>query len=367
MSKFYKNFHSKMSIFLIGIIALTNCNNELNMKLEERTEYSIITPDGREIVYSPVDLLLVLEFSDDISNLRKQEIIDEFELKLLPTPLRKKQPIQSIEEPTLVFGITKGKSSAIRRQIIKKYPEDVKGALPAFTHEKSKAPSFLRPTTFGIVFYLDVTQDSARNLLDRHNLSIPQNWIEDKFYAYYAMRLVHVNISKRNALFDVIHSLSKEPEIYSAFPLYVDGGYALHHGPSPISLGLTNVKKTLPYVHKIGGRLRQIFWVWKTASTSVVKEFSRRSGIAMFQDSVEVDIKLNKMNLDEVHQLLIENRVRPLSSINERDKSLGLKGIVRWLDIESFIANEEVERVYTVDYLTIEGEFNLEEVPPPPQ
>jgi len=366
MSKFLKNSHLKISIFFIGILTLTNCSKELNMKLEEMTESSIIAPNGTKIVYSPIDTLLVIEFSEGVSKERKQEIIDDFNLKLLSIRHRKNLPIQSIGESTLVLDVTKGTSLTIRYQIIQKYPNDINGILPAFAYEGSKEPLYLKATTFGIVFFLDVPQDSVMGFLKRHNLSISGNWIEKNFYSYYVMRFVHVNIPKHADLFDVIDSLSKETEIYSAFPLYVNGGYALPHGPNPIPSKFTNIRKAPPYLNKIEGNLQQIYWIWKTAPMSVLKELSNRSHIPMIQDSIKVNIKLDKINLYEVHQLLIESRVRFLGSINDAGNFWAFSGIVRWQDIESFVANKKVQKVNISGEATIEGEPDFDKIPPPP-
>ena len=363
-------FYSGLMILLsIGATFFFRCDQEAKLQSQsgKKSEFSIVTSDADTIVYTPIDSMLVIEFSEGLSKESKQSIIDEFNLKLLSISHSKKQALQTLEKSTLVFGCDQAENYRIRKEIKKKYPEDVRGTLPAFTHRNPEERSYLRPTTFGIIFYLDTPQEKAADLFSKHNLSVSNNWIEEHFYAYYITRLVHVNIPKQNDLFAVIHSLSKETEIYSAFPLYVNGGYALPHGPSPISPKFTNIRKAPPYLNKIEGNLQQIYWVWKTAPMMVLKELADRSHIHMFQDSIKVNIKLDKIDLYEVRQLLIENRVRPLGSINDAGNFLAFSGIVRWQDIESFVANEKVQKINISGEATIGGRFDLDEIPPPPK
>ena len=369
MTRFLKEFLSIRSILLLtGVIILGGCNKKVNMKSEEKkdSKFSINILEGNKIVFESIDSLLVIEFSNGVSNDRKQEVLDDFNLRLLPIRPRKSLAIQSIDKSTLVLGITKGKSSSIRHQIIKKYPNEINGILPALRHEDSSEPLYLRPTTFGVVFYLDVPHDSAMTLLHDYNLSIPDSWIENHFFPYYVMRSVYVNIPKHEGLFDIIQSISDKQEVYSAFPLYVNGGYSLPRGLNPTPGKFKNVRKTAPYIKKLNGNLRRLYWTWKTAPMSVLKELAKRGGIPLVQDSIKVEVKLDKINLDEAHQLLLENRVRLLGAIKDVGNSLAFTGIVKWQDIEGFAGNKNVQWLSLPFYLTIEGGLDTETIPPPP-
>ena len=369
MTRFLKEFISIRSILLLtGVIILGGCNKKVNMKSEEKkdSKFSINILEGNKIVFESIDSLLVIEFSNGVSNDRKQEVLDDFNLRLLPIRPRKSLAIQSIDKSTLVLGITKGKSSSIRHQIIKKYPNEINGILPALRHEDSSEPLYLRPTTFGVVFYLDVPHDSAMTLLHDYNLSIPDSWIENHFFPYYVMRSVYVNIPKHEGLFDIIQSISDKQEVYSAFPLYVNGGYSLPRGLNPTPGKFKNVRKTAPYIKKLNGNLRRLYWTWKTAPMSVLKELAKRGGIPLVQDSIKVEVKLDKINLDEAHQLLLENRVRLLGTIKDVGNSLAFTGIVKWQDIEGFAGNKNVQWLSLPFYLTIEGGLDTETIPPPP-
>lgn len=369
MTRFLKEFLSIRSILLLtGVIILVGCNKKVNMKSEEKkdSKFSINILEGNKIVFESIDSLLVIEFSNGVSNDRKQEVLDDFNLRLLPIRPRKSLAIQSIDKSTLVLGITKGKSSSIRHQIIKKYPNEINGILPALRHEDSSEPLYLRPTTFGVVFYLDVPHDSAMTLLHDYNLSIPDSWIENHFFPYYVMRSVYVNIPKHEGLFDIIQSISDKQEVYSAFPLYVNGGYSLPRGLNPTPGKFKNVRKTAPYIKKLNGNLRRLYWTWKTAPMSVLKELAKRGGIPLVQDSIKVEVKLDKINLDEAHQLLLENRVRLLGAIKDVGNSLAFTGIVKWQDIEGFAGNKNVQWLSLPFYLTIEGGLDTETIPPPP-
>lgn len=369
MTKFLKEFHSyKLILLLTGVIILVGCNKKVNMKSEEKkdSKFSINILEGNKIVFESIDSLLVIEFSKGVSNDRKQEVLDDFNLRLLPIRPRKSLAIQSIDKSTLVLGITKGKSSSIRHQIIKKYPNEINGILPALRHEDSSEPLYLRPTTFGVIFYLDVPHDSAMTLLHDYNLSIPDSWIEKHFFPYYVMRLAYINIAKHDGLFDIIQSISDKQEVYSAFPLHVNGGYSLPRGLNPTPGKFKNVRKTAPYIKKLNGNLRRLYWTWKTAPMSVLKELAKRGGIPLVQDSIKVEVKLDKINLDEAHQLLLENRVRLLGAIKDVGNSLAFIGIVKWQDIESFAGNKNVQWLSLPFYLTIEGGLDTETIPPPP-
>ena len=369
MTRFLKEFLSIRSILLLtGVIILGGCNKKVNMKSEEKkdSKFSINILEGNKIVFESIDSLLVIEFSNGVSNDRKQEVLDDFNLRLLPIRPRKSLAIQSIDKSTLVLGITKGKSSSIRHQIIKKYPNEINGILPALRHEDSSEPLYLRPTTFGVIFYLDVPHDSAMTLLHDYNLSIPDSWIENHFFPYYVMRSVYVNIPKHEGLFDIIQSISDKQEVYSAFPLYVNGGYSLPRGLNPTPGKFKNVRKTAPYIKKLNGNLRRLYWTWKTAPMSVLKELAKRGGIPLVQDSIKVEVKLDKINLDEAHQLLLENRVRLLGAIKDVGNSLAFTGIVKWQDIEGFAGNKNVQWLSLPFYLTIEGGLDTETIPPPP-
>ena len=369
MTRFLKEFLSIRSILLLtGVIILGGCNKKVNMKSEEKkdSKFSINILEGNKIVFESIDSLLVIEFSNGVSNDRKQEVLDDFNLRLLPIRPRKSLAIQSIDKSTLVLGITKGKSSSIRHQIIKKYPNEINGILPALKHENSSEPLYLRPTTFGVIFYLDVPHDSAMTLLHDYNLSIPDSWIENHFFPYYVMRSVYVNIPKHEGLFDIIQSISDKQEVYSAFPLYVNGGYSLPRGLNPTPGKFKNVRKTAPYIKKLNGNLRRLYWTWKTAPMSVLKELAKRGGIPLVQDSIKVEVKLDKINLDEAHQLLLENRVRLLGTIKDVGNSLIFTGIVKWQDMESFAGNKNVQWLSLPFYLTIEGGLDTETIPPPP-
>lgn len=369
MTRFLKEFLSIRSILLLtGVIILGGCNKKVNMKSEEKkdSKFSINILEGNKIVFESIDSLLVIEFSNGVSNDRKQEVLDDFNLRLLPIRPRKSLAIQSIDKSTLVLGITKGKSSSIRHQIIKKYPNEINGILPALRHEDSSEPLYLRPTTFGVVFYLDVPHDSAMTLLHDYNLSIPDSWIENHFFPYYVMRSVYVNIPKHEGLFDIIQSISDKQEVYSAFPLHVNGGYSLPRGLNPTPGKFKNVRKTAPYIKKLNGNLRRLYWTWKTAPMSVLKELAKRGGIPLVQDSIKVEVKLDKINLDEAHQLLLENRVRLLGAIKDVGNSLAFTGIVKWQDIEGFAGNKNVQWLSLPFYLTIEGGLDTETIPPPP-
>ncbi len=369
MTKLLKEFHSyKLILLFTGVIILGGCNKEVNMKSEEKREskFSLNILEGNKIVFESIDSLLVIEFSKGVSNDRKQEVLDDFNLRLLPIRPRKSLAIQSIDKSTLVLGITKGKSSSIRHQIIKKYPNEINGILPALTYEDSSEPLYLRPTTFGVVFYLDVPHDSAMTLLHDYNLSIPDSWIEKHFFPYYVMRLANINIAKHAGLFDIIQSISDKQEVYSAFPLHVNGGYSLPRGLNPTPGKFKNVRKTAPYIKKLNGNLRRLYWTWKTAPMSVLKELAKRGGIPLVQDSIKVEVKLDKINLDEAHQLLLENRVRLLGAIKDVGNSLAFIGIVKWQDIEGFAGNKNVQWLSLPFYLTIEGGLDTETIPPPP-
>lgn len=369
MTRFLKEFLSIRSILLLtGVIILGGCNKKVNMKSEEKkdSKFSINILEGNKIVFESIDSLLVIEFSNGVSNDRKQEVLDDFNLRLLPIRPRKSLAIQSIDKSTLVLGITKGKSSSIRHQIIKKYPNEINGILPALRHEDSSEPLYLRPTTFGVIFYLDVPHDSAMTLLHDYNLSIPDSWIENHFFPYYVMRSVYVNIPKHEGLFDIIQSISDKQEVYSAFPLHVNGGYSLPRGLNPTPGKFKNVRKTAPYIKKLNGNLRRLYWTWKTAPMSVLKELAKRGGIPLVQDSIKVEVKLDKINLDEAHQLLLENRVRLLGAIKDVGNSLAFTGIVKWQDIEGFAGNKNVQWLSLPFYLTIEGGLDTETIPPPP-
>ena len=369
MTRFLKEFISIRSILLLtGVIILGGCNKKVNMKSEEKkdSKFSINILEGNKIVFESIDSLLVIEFSNGVSNDRKQEVLDDFNLRLLPIRPRKSLAIQSIDKSTLVLGITKGKSSSIRHQIIKKYPNEINGILPALRHEDSSEPLYLRPTTFGVVFYLDVPHDSAMTLLHDYNLSIPDSWIENHFFPYYVMRSVYVNIPKHEGLFDIIQSISDKQEVYSAFPLYVNGGYSLPRGLNPTPGKFKNVRKTAPYIKKLNGNLRRLYWTWKTAPMSVLKELAKRNRIFMVQDSIKLEVKLDKINLDEAHQLLLENRVRLLGTIKDVGNSLIFTGIVKWQDMESFAGNKNVQWLSLPFDVTIEEGFGTEIIPPPP-
>ncbi|MCH8128259.1 hypothetical protein IIC38_20280 [candidate division KSB1 bacterium] len=369
MTRFLKEFLSIRSILLLtGVIILGGCNKKVNMKSEEKkdSKFSINILEGNKIVFESIDSLLVIEFSNGVSNDRKQEVLDDFNLRLLPIRPRKSLAIQSIDKSTLVLGITKGKSSSIRHQIIKKYPNEINGILPALKHENSSEPLYLRPTTFGVIFYLDVPHDSAMTLLHDYNLSIPDSWIENHFFPYYVMRLAYINIAKHAGLFDIIQSISDKQEVYSAFPLHVNGGYSLPRGLNPTPGKFKNVRKTAPYIKKLNGNLRRLYWTWKTAPMSVLKELAKRGGIPLVQDSIKVEVKLDKINLDEAHQLLLENRVRLLGAIKDVGNSLAFTGIVKWQDIEGFAGNKNVQWLSLPFYLTIEGGLDTETIPPPP-
>ena len=376
MTRFLKEFISIRSILLLtGVIILGGCNKKVNMKSEEKkdSKFSIITSGGNKMVFEPIDSLFVIEFSKGVSNDRKQEVFDDFNLRLLPIRPRKSLAIQSIDKSTLVLGITKGKSSSIRHQIIKKYPNEISGILPALKHENSSEPLYLRPTTFGVIFYLDVPHDSAMTLLHDYNLSIPDSWIEKHFFPYYVMRLANINIAKHAELFDIIQSILDKQEVYSAFPLHMNGYNALPYGLNPVPNGLNpapgkfkNVRKAAPYIKKLNGNLQQIYWTWKTAPWSVLKELAKRNRIFMVQDSIKLEVKLDKINLDEAHQLLLENRVRLLGTIKDVGNSLIFTGIVKWQDMESFAGNKNVQWLSLPFDVTIEEGFGTEIIPPPP-
>jgi len=115
-------FYSGLMILLsIGATFFFRCDHEAKPQSQsgKKSEFSIVTSDADTIVYTPIDSILVIEFSEGLSKESKQSIIDEFNLKLLSISHSKKQALQTLEKSTLVFGCDQAENYRIRKEIKK--------------------------------------------------------------------------------------------------------------------------------------------------------------------------------------------------------------------------------------------------------
>ncbi len=319
-------------------------NEALRSSEEALGDYWFDTPDGRRIIYTPVDSQLVITFSERMTIARKQEIFSQLHLQWLNLPRHSPAPAK-ITDTTVVVRVVHGTSDAVRVKLLNEYRDEVRGALPAFTHEGSSSPSFLRPTRFGVVFHLEVHQNSVRALLRRHAVAVPSHWVEEHLYPFYVMRLAEVVTSQHDNVFEVIRALSKAPEVYSAFPLFVDSGYALRHGPDPISGNHLKVK--MKGYDKLDSQLGHRLLVTKTALPEIIRLTSAGHSLGFISDSLDVQIYFVAADslaaLRRLQQLGMS--IQSCYSPSYAPGARTVFGRINWRDLEGLMACEIVARI----------------------
>ncbi len=241
--------------------------------------------------------------------------------------------------------VLQGTSEAARAKLLREYRDEVRGALPAFTHEGSSSPSLLRPTRFGVVFHLEVHQDSAQALLQRHAVAVPPRRAEEHRYPFYVMRFTEVVTSQHTNVFDAIRALSKQSEVYSTFPLFVDSGYALRHGPDPISGNRRKVK--MNGFDKLDSQLGDRLWATKTPSPQAIRLTSAGHSLGFINDSLDVEIYfVASDSLGAVRRLQeLGMRVQSCHSSHYYPNGRIAFGRVNWRNLEGLMACEIVTRI----------------------
>ena len=327
------------SIFLIGMP--NGCASTLSVR---QNQHWIDLPNGRKIVYQPVDSLLVIEFVDTLKSAQKREIIKQLDLKIVPIRIRNNQDVQDIHKSILILGISSSKYANIKERIRQNYQDNVRGVLSAF--ELDNRLCYLRPTTFGISFYGDVHQDSVFALLQKYQLTVhDRDKIKVNPYPFYVMRLAYVDTKSHANLFEIIREVSREPEVYSAFPLFVESGYALVHGPTPIATAHKLIRNEPPFLTKVGPDLKKLFWVWKTADLDIVNQLAYSSVVTISNDSVKVDVVFSQDDVGAIYELVAEKGVRSLYPIKKIGDKYRTVAFVAWQSIESLALSDKVSYI----------------------
>lgn len=329
------------STFLIGL--LDGCASTSTLSVWQ-DQFSFDLPDGRKIAYQPVDSLLIVEFCDTLSSTQKSEIIKDLDVSFLPVRIRNNQNVQDISKSTLILGMSTGNYNSIKEKILRNYQKKVRGVLPAF--ELDKRLCYIRPTTFGISFYGDVHQDSVFALLQKYQLTLhDRHEIKVNPYPFYVMRLAYVNTKSHTNLFEIVRKISREPDVYSAFPLFVESGYALVHGPSPIATRQKLIRNEPQFLTKLESALKQLYWVWKTADLDIVKKLAFRSAVTTSNDSLKVNLVFNEIKVDLIHDWLVENGVRLIYPVKKLNGKSTAVAFVSWQSIENLAQSDNVSYI----------------------